>query len=133
MRALLAAMFVAMVLSAPAFAEEDDTQGLPGFKPGFQLGGFAMAGDKDNLTWGFGLQGSLFRFGQVSLLGPGISFHELNAHWAVSPFVSVATIDFSEGPGIIGLTFMFVFRNAFGSQSAPLDMGFGVGTVIGGP
>lgn len=126
-------VLLATVLAGPVFADDDDTQGGLRFQPGVQITGFAMAGDRDDLTWGMGLQGTLFTFGQLSLLGPGISLHELKSHWAASPYVELVTIDFTEGPGTFGVTFIYVFRNAFGGQGAPLDHGIGVGIVIGGP
>lgn len=122
-----AMLFCAFSTNAQAREEREDLR----FQPGVQLGGFAMAGDLDDLAWGAGVQGTLFKWGQLSFGGAGFSLWELNGHWKTSPYVELVTIDMSPGPGIVGLSFKYIFRNAFDRQGAPLDHGVGVGFVIG--
>lgn len=128
MKVITICSFLALTIAAtPAFTDDDGLR----FRPGIQVGGFAMDGDRESLAWGGGIQGTLFKFGPLSLLGAGMSVYELNTHWEVAPFVELATIDFSQGPGVIGLSVKYIFRKESERHGPWYHHGIAVGIVTG--
>ena len=138
---VICGMVALMLCVAPVYADDDD-ESLR-FQPGFQLNVFVTGGgpdgpDGEGVAWGFGGQGTLFKWGQLSFIGPGMSFIHLAEGHRFAPYVELVTINLNDTRGsrgsrdknIIGITFKYIAKNLFYLDGMPLDHGIGVGFVF---
>ena len=136
----ICAVLALTIIATPAFADDDD-ESLR-FQPGFQLNVFGTGGgpdgpDGEEVALGFGGHGTLFKWGQLSFGGAGLSFIHLAEGHRFAPYVELVTINMRDTRGsrdknIIGITFKYIARNAFYRDGMPLDHGLGIGFVFVG-